>query len=434
MLLVSTLFSSFAFANEQSKPSLVALGDSITYGYGLGSPVSEAFPHLIGGGKLDVTNLGVPGWTSGDLLSSLQTDSSVIQALQSANVITLNIGSNDLLQAANFAGLIEDPTLFDPVALGQNVAAAIGSFGNNLIGIISTIRQHSQAPIILYTIYNPIPLENPLGPTFYGFAEQMISKTNNEVIKPTAIGSKSLLADAYVSYTDQQLNYLLPNDVHPNQEGHQVLANLANQLLIQLLVPSNIELTVSHEEQSTDPVSISVTTTGQVIEMKWLPGEKEVSDFLEEGNVIIDREFEVTENGTYTVYVKNVFGFETVNSITINNILEEPPIEEEPPAEEEPPVEEEPPAEEEPPVEEEPPAEEEKPVVKKPEEKQKKDKKKEKGKDKEKENDTIVPADKKNKLPNTATPMYNYMGIGIGLILLGSVLLFVQRLRRIHPV
>ncbi|OLO28189.1 hypothetical protein BTR23_18080 [Alkalihalophilus pseudofirmus] len=60
MLLVSTLFSSFAFANEQSKPSLVALGDSITYGYGLGdpsSPSSDAFPYLIGDGLFEVTNI-----------------------------------------------------------------------------------------------------------------------------------------------------------------------------------------------------------------------------------------------------------------------------------------------------------------------------------------------------------------------------------------
>ncbi|OLO28192.1 hypothetical protein BTR23_18095 [Alkalihalophilus pseudofirmus] len=60
--------------------------------------------------------------------------------------------------------------------------------------------------------------------------------------------------------------------------------------------------------------------------------------------------------------------------------------------------------------------------MKQPEQKQQKKEDKESG--------TIVSPDKKNKLPNTATPMYNYMGIGIGLLLLGAVLLLIQRLRR----
>ncbi|WP_216830549.1 SGNH/GDSL hydrolase family protein [Alkalihalobacterium elongatum] len=433
LLLASTLFSSFALANEPTRPSLVALGDSITYGYGLGNPGSEAFPYLIGEDQLNVTNLGVPGATSADLLEALQTQPSFIQAVQNANVITLNIGSNDLLQASNFAGLVTDPTSFDPETLTMNVALAIGALNSNLQTIISTIRQQTQAPIILYTLYNPIPLENPIGPGFYALAEEMIFNTNN-VIKLIGSRSHSFIADAYSPYTNQQLNYLLPYDVHPNPAGHQVLANLANQLLVPLLVPSSIELTASTSEQTSDPITIAVSASGQATDMKWLQGEKAVADFQEEGNIITDGEFQVTENGTYTVYVKNIFGYESVNLINITNI-QEPPIDEEPPVEEppieEPPVVEEPPVDE--PVLEEPPTElpveeeetEEEAIVKKPAQNQKKAINKEK-----KKSETIVTPIKKNKLPNTATPMYNYMGSGILLLLLGMILLTVQRFRR----
>ncbi|OLO28190.1 hypothetical protein BTR23_18085 [Alkalihalophilus pseudofirmus] len=92
-----------------------------------------------------------------------------------------------------------------------------------------------------------------------------------------------MVVNAYGAFNGQQLNYLIEGDIHPNQTGHIALASLANQFLLPFLGTSTIELIASTEEQTTDPVSISVTATGQVIEMKWLPGEKEASDFQEVG-------------------------------------------------------------------------------------------------------------------------------------------------------
>ncbi|MFF2449577.1 hypothetical protein ACFVSW_21270 [Neobacillus sp. NPDC058068] len=56
--------------------------------------------------------------------------------------------------------------------------------------------------------------------------------------------------------------------------------------------------------------------------MQWLAGEKTIEDFavLGTGNDITDNQFEVTENGTNTVYVRDSKGAKAIKTITIDNI------------------------------------------------------------------------------------------------------------------
>jgi lysophospholipase L1-like esterase len=161
MLALNSFFSSFVFAESNTKPNLVALGDSITFGYKLEANQTQAspsaFPSLIGNGAYNVTNLGVPGWTSSQLLSALNNDPNFILAIQSADVITLDIGNNDILQAADISNIILNHTPVDPTALKPKIDAAALTIGQNLQGIITKVRQaNPTAPIIFYNFYNPI--------------------------------------------------------------------------------------------------------------------------------------------------------------------------------------------------------------------------------------------------------------------------------------
>ncbi|MDP4158056.1 MAG: SGNH/GDSL hydrolase family protein, partial [Bacillota bacterium] len=79
VLALSTIFSSIVSAEKKEQPNLVALGDSITFGYHLPDQIGQqpsphAFPSLIGEGHFKVTNLGYPGLTSSGLLLALSTD------------------------------------------------------------------------------------------------------------------------------------------------------------------------------------------------------------------------------------------------------------------------------------------------------------------------------------------------------------------------
>jgi lysophospholipase L1-like esterase len=80
----------------------VALGDSLAAGVGARQGyVPRYAEHLQrdADANVRVTNLGVSGQTSSQLLHSLRADPEIRRALREAEVVTLNIGLNDLGQA-----------------------------------------------------------------------------------------------------------------------------------------------------------------------------------------------------------------------------------------------------------------------------------------------------------------------------------------------
>nr|WP_304220087.1 GDSL-type esterase/lipase family protein [Fredinandcohnia onubensis] len=437
VLLFQTVVAPIAFADEEpvDEPSLVALGDSITYGWNLyegenpdkSKPSAHAFPNYIFGGGFDVTNLSYPGWTSGQLLDAIKTNPAYLPAIAQADVITLNIGNNDLLQAAEVGKLISEGTPLTPEKIAeitQKIEAASLQLASNLTQIMGAIRGVNQeAPILFYNAYNPFGAHiEQVVPNLHTMGELIITNVNQKVIAPiSASVPGTFLVDAYSAYNGKQAAYILPfPDVHPTIEGQKALASLADQVLISLLPPElpelEILLSATPADSTEGPVTIDVTTNQEeVLEMKWLPGELAVEDFETEGNDIpLDNPvFEVTENGFYTVYVLSGTGEKGVASIEVKNIVppvEEPPVEE--PPVEEPPVEE-PPAEE-PPVNEEPKVED-----------PKEDPKKEPVKDEEKVTPEKTETKSGPKLPSTASPLFNMLAIGMTTLLIGSALLFM---------
>jgi lysophospholipase L1-like esterase len=359
MLAFSTFFTSFAFAEENiDKPNLVALGDSISFGLKLEDnqtqPSPNAFPSLIAPEEFDVTNLGVPGWTSKNLLDAMNTDAKFSTAIKAANFITLNIGNNDLLQAVGVNEIIANPGAVDQMAIIQKVIPAAELLKQNLTAIITKIKsENPTAPIILYNIYNPFgESTDPVFGLLHNIGKQIIQDgVQNVPVYGNIPGINQLysaagqvpgiyLADAYTAFDGHQVEYIFgaPKDlVHPNAVGHQVLAGLATEILISLLPEElTIELTPTSTEETTGPVTIEVITNAEeVLSMMWLEGDLSADKFYDSvgselGTKIVDNKFEVTKNRTYTVYVLDAYGQETVQTITIENIKDEavptPPI------------------------------------------------------------------------------------------------------------
>jgi lysophospholipase L1-like esterase len=345
MLAFSTFFTSFAFAENNVKPNLVALGDSITFGWNLDDTngnanlSSKAFPNLIGNGNYNLTkNISGGGWNSTKLLEELAKTEN-IAALSGADVITLNIGSNDFLGLQEVRALLA-PTFqaLTPLEQGQAIAAAktaalnaIPTLTNNLSTIIGSIKQgNSDATIILYNLYNPFGIEK--GP-LHDIGEEVINGVNLAVIQPVAAQSGSLLADAYSAINQNQSQYInnifvnnLPFDlIHPNAAGQQKLADVATVLLAaQVPQPITVDLTASTTEDTTEPVTINISTSAKkALVVQWLKGTKSIEDFANAGNEITDKKFQITENGTYTVYVRDSKGAKAVKSIEISNIKPE---------------------------------------------------------------------------------------------------------------
>src|SRR5215203_4023243 len=80
----------------------VALGDSLATGFGAFKgyvPRYEAHVETDTGVAVTRTNLGQNGWTSSQLLSALCNDPTFRRATREAEIVTWNIGGNDLRAA-----------------------------------------------------------------------------------------------------------------------------------------------------------------------------------------------------------------------------------------------------------------------------------------------------------------------------------------------
>lgn len=219
ILLVSlSLFSMSVLAKEgHGKESLVALGDSIAFGFNLEKhnqrPSRDAFPYIIGEeADLRVRNLAVPGATTVDLLTALETDK-YRDAIKHADYITLSIGSNDLLGALNTnpTGILEFAT---------------GTLLKNLTDIIAEIRKVSDAEIIVYNIYNPFQLNNP----DYVLGASLLPLLNVGVYGFLGSYEGITVVDAYSVI---QPGDILPNDIHPNWTGQEDLAEIGISAIMQ---------------------------------------------------------------------------------------------------------------------------------------------------------------------------------------------------------
>jgi lysophospholipase L1-like esterase len=240
VLALSTLFSSMVSAEKNERHNLVALGDSITFGYNLPDqigpqPSPHAFPSLIGNGNFHVTNLGVPSLSSTDLLNAVKTNPAFKKALKDADVVTLDIGGIDLLKAAGLTGTTTTLPDFTSLEFQQKLALAEQQLTTNLQAIIKEIKKRTDAPIIIYNMYNPFGVSNdPVFGSLHMAGEQIIKGVNSQVFAPVAFQTGSLLADAYTAFNGNQAKFIIPGDVHPTLVGHQALAKLADQALQKL--------------------------------------------------------------------------------------------------------------------------------------------------------------------------------------------------------
>ena len=256
LLILNTLAAPLAFAKDRHDPkpklNIVALGDSITFGYP--PPSTTAFPDLITGAK-KVVKFGESGATSSELLAVINSNPKKFRAfIKKADVITINIGSNDFMQATGLATLFANlqplvPNLEANLANGElaKVVAAnpltplteqqLAGYATNLVKIIETIRKHTDAPIILYNLYNPIVLSaNPilnglfLGP-LHTFVEGNLTVVNG-AIQQTGNKTGVHVVDSYSAFKVNPGAKIIPFDIHPTLAGHKALAELADSVII----------------------------------------------------------------------------------------------------------------------------------------------------------------------------------------------------------
>ena len=202
-----------------AQPVYVALGDSISTGYGPDTEEAEkSFVEQIAEQQeLSVTMLAADGETTASLLAKLaDADGAVAKALETADVVTLTIGGNDFMnalyeymaeaysaangtsftaeqfkqalegkngepeQAAALAFVTQNISVFEPGAGGT----LLTQFETALNEIASGIRGYTKAPVVVATQYNP-----------YRFAADELKPF--EQVMPDQVDAAQAIADAF---------------------------------------------------------------------------------------------------------------------------------------------------------------------------------------------------------------------------------------------
>lgn len=240
---------------ENKIVNYVALGDSIAGGYGLEDAgtesyvgrITEALERQYGGVRL--TNFGKNGLRSEELLKILtdpadKQHDTYIEAIKGADLITLSIGSNDLLQYVSRETNLEEFKKKGDCLFTE----ACEKFGENIPKIIDVISENApQAQLFVNNIYNPchdisFHISEEIIKNLDQMAEKYIAQINEgfkteriqSVFNQKNKGNQKdyILVDvkgAFETSREKLINMAITwgdIDPHPNKEGHRVIAEL----------------------------------------------------------------------------------------------------------------------------------------------------------------------------------------------------------------
>ena len=211
----------------------VALGDSICRGYGLDDSSKQCYASLINqwlSQRYDYVfhdNLGEDGLESRELLSYL-TDPSrkeynkYTKTLKDADLVTVSIGSNDLMHLLNISGNIDEMISDNK----EKFVRACRAFGETFPKIIRAIKKVApDAVIVVGNVYNPCHgLES--FQEVYQVADHYICELNQGYENVPDV----LVADVFSAFQGSQeklVNMAIRKDAidpHPNARGHEIIA------------------------------------------------------------------------------------------------------------------------------------------------------------------------------------------------------------------
>lgn len=193
----------------------VALGDSLTAG--VGAMFRRGFPYTYRDmlaryfqRPVYLRSLAKSGVTTYRMLELLKTPS-VREAIQSADVITLSVGGNDLIQTFKQYVRTGDESLF------VQDYRVFKDHCKQIMNTILEIKQSAPGPYMIRWLecYNPFPA-NPL-------AVKWIN-TYNRVIKQYTIYPQVSVAPLNNAFFGKEKDLLSADQIHPNPHGHYLIA------------------------------------------------------------------------------------------------------------------------------------------------------------------------------------------------------------------
>lgn len=260
-ILLITLCAPAAMAAEKPVTyRMVSLGDSLTVGYepGMDSQwkpygfVDRLYEQGLYHGRIEVHNLGINGLKTGGLKNYVQAiaDGNPITSeamqpglkdprgslygagvpaakslLQSANIITVTIGGNDLFSLIETAGSMKDEELTLRV---QELFKAYTDNVGTTVKLLHSL--NPEAVIVLSDQYQPVPemADKAAYPKLMETASQLTKLIDGLAESFNDNGVTVKVAHVAKEFIGKELamTHIAKRDIHPNQDGYEVMARV----------------------------------------------------------------------------------------------------------------------------------------------------------------------------------------------------------------
>ncbi|CAM3059902.1 stalk domain-containing protein [Paenibacillus sediminis] len=267
LLMLLTVFTpaNRAFAAGESLPSIyhiVALGDSLTAGYeptmkDQKNPVpygyvERLYEQGLFHGRTTFVNYGILGLKTEGLKNYIHAvkegtsitsdgiqpglpDPRIAQFaggtaqtkvdLESASVITITIGGNDLSE------IVEEAANLTDEQLQARVDELLIAYTNNVQSIINDIKElNGEANIVIADQYQPVPAiaNKALYPKLMKVSDRFTETVDKVALEAVAKGIHVKVAHIAKEFAGNEImyTYILQKDIHPRQSGYEAMAKV----------------------------------------------------------------------------------------------------------------------------------------------------------------------------------------------------------------
>jgi len=197
--------------NERDGLQILVLGDSIGFGVGDKSNkgIGIRYKELINKEEIKdvaVTNLSVPGYESGDLLTFLESKQNN-SLISKEDIIIISIGGNDL----------NNLEYEDTLSLDVNFKETIKSYKENLQDVINIVRNlNESAQLAIIGLYDPYSQEEPQ-------KTRLLLEWNYETRLIAYLNYDIAYIPTYELFKYHLDSYLSEDEFHPSSDGYQAI-------------------------------------------------------------------------------------------------------------------------------------------------------------------------------------------------------------------
>ena len=239
VLLLTLLPTATAFADDEGGSIYLALGDSVPAGVGASDAENGYVPLFNDEIDHDLINLAISGETTASFIGDFPTcvvggqlcDAFGTILAGDVDVVTLDVGANDLVFDPLFvtAAIIcfPGPSPACDTAVGDAFTAFLGRYAT-IVGALSAAMA-GEGTLFVLTAYNPFSgTGHPLEPV----AEASLTVLNGIMATVAGIFGATVV-DVHAAFDDRalELTHIAMLDPHPNDEGHEVIAELLEDLV-----------------------------------------------------------------------------------------------------------------------------------------------------------------------------------------------------------